>query len=184
MSDPTFDPASPQDDLERAFDAIRDWLRAASGLTDVTWSHEPDDFVDPTQQARLQLTMMSCVDVGMDEIRREFDENDETQAVAQVGIRLVVVQIVAESFTNRPAAMVLLERIRKFAQGVRLSHAREIRVKNISVNQMGTSLNLPKSYDQRVVSVASADFTFNVASVKPSAPEDWIEEVDAEGDFS
>jgi hypothetical protein len=186
MTDPHFDPSEPKDDIERFRDAVQEWIRVVTGVDDVYFHTDPaaDGMINPVQQCRFRLTFLSSVDVGMDEIRRQFDETSELQGVAQVGIRLCTVQIVAESFQHRLSAHTLMERIRRAAQGVRLSHARELRTQNVSVNEMGTVIHLPTSYDNRVISAATSDFVFNVAVVTPTRPETWIEEVDMEGDLS
>lgn len=179
----TFDPSAVEDDFDgRIREGVRAWVKAATKFSDVTWDDdEPDEYVDLEAGGRITLTFMSSVDVGLDEMRREFDENTETQSVAQVGIRLVTIQIKAEVFLRGLSAQSVLERLRRRTQAARLSHARELKTRNMSINEMGTTTRLPGSYDTRVISCASTDFVFNVGSVVPDHDEAWIEQVNIDG---
>ena len=180
----TFDPRAPEDVLGRVQDTVKAWIRECTGINDVTWHNEPQGNISPVVKARVNLTMRNVVDSGQDEIRREADRMNNTQSVAQVGIRLVTVQIKVEAFTQLTSAFTILERIRSRSQGQRQNHGRLLKLGNISVNEMRQSINLPTFYDNRVISAAAADFVFNVASVLPSKPEDWVEDVNASGDVT
>lgn len=175
MSNDFFDPAQSADYLERLFAAVPAFLTVATGITNVTWDTDPEKAVNPLQKARLKLSMSSQVDSGVDELRYSFDTTTSKQYVSQNGLRIVTLQIVAESFSPKLSAWSIIERVRSRTHGARRTHTKELRDANVSLNELGKTIKLPTSYDNRVISACAADLTLNVAAVLPEVESDWVE---------
>lgn len=174
----------PEDYYDRFHAAVKAWVQANCECDAVYWSHEEEKNFPTAKQWRLELTIQDDVDQGWDEIRRAYDEDNDTQTVSQVGIRLIRVQMKAESLMpSKRTAWQILMQIRNAYQGARLSQTKQLRDENISLNDIGNTVKLPTSYDSRMASAASFDVTFNVALVIPQRPEDFVEEVDIDGTF-
>lgn len=180
----TIDPAASLDSFERIYAAVRAWIARAADMTDVTWSHQKQGNVGIVKKARVDLTEMSMVDVGGDELRRAYDAVNDKQTVSQVGNRLLVVQVKVESYLTSPSAFTIMERIRQRAQGSRRSHSKELRDENISINVLGGSTRMPTTYDNRVISACVAELKLNVASIVPAFEEDFVEKVNTIGDIT
>lgn len=170
-----------EDSFERIHDAIRLWVQHGARIEDVTYHRDPMVMADPSTKARITLTMTKSGAVGSDEVRRSYNSSTTVQTVAQVGVRLVRVQCKVESYSAKLSAHTIMERIRQRAQLARLNYSTELRAENISINEVGDSVNLPTSYDHMVISAVSADMVFNVASIVLDAPETWVQNVNATG---
>ena len=171
-----------EDNFQRVEDAIKLWVQHGVRFEDVTWHRDPNTMFSPIDKARVTLTMTSTVASGCDEVRRSYDQNTTVQTVGQVGIRIVTVQMLVESFDTHLSAHTITERLRLKAQAARLNYSTELRNENISINDMTAATNLPTSYDTRVISACACNLIFNVAAVVLDAPEDWIEQVNATGE--
>lgn len=166
-------------EAERAMSLDKPWSAA--------WEERADNngFVDPEIGHTLSVKITSCVGVGNDELRYQFDEDDDDLYEEVVGQRRFVVNVQSESEEQSDDlwALAVLERIRTRIQ--RTSSTTRLSAVDVALVEVGPSRDITGTADKRRVSRASMDVTF-LASVSEMDPEPvgWIEHVLLTTEFS
>lgn len=175
----------------------REGLQAViASLTDLApdatfWSIDPRPYVSDENRAQVLLTLEHVDQLGIDEHRRHVSDGTDgypagTFVTQEIGNRDFVVNVRAEVYDRAVEAAELVDQVRT---RIRAEFVRDqLNALAIALVDVGQTIMLPTTYDNRVVSVAAADFTFAgiaqwVNTIAPNVGGDYIKEVnDAQND--
>lgn len=159
---------------------------AREPLWSAEWDGRKKTFVHPKIKQSLFLEVTSCVGVGEDETRYEFDDDPDVNALAvtQTGNRRFVLQVRSEVFENTDSlwCMETLERIR--TRLYRPSSIEALLDVEVALIRIEKSVKVPAQQDQRALSAGVMDIVFAAAvnDVDP-VPVGWIERIQLTSDF-
>lgn len=166
-------------------------LTGLSSPTSVLWANDPQPMISDIDQAKVTIKLTSIGANGIDEARYTFTDNSELSPPApslfetsEVGQRDVVLSLRAEVFEAGAEAVEILDAVRT---GLRKqSTADALNGILLAVQTMEPTVDLPTTYDNRVVSVASMDV--KLAGLAQSSETEvgfgWIDTVNTDDEFS
>jgi hypothetical protein len=137
---------------------LKSLVQSLTGLTGVSviWDPaEPRPFTDHVLKGQIRLKIDATSPIGTDNFYRVFDEDLDVNVVHQEGWRTFICKCVMESFDPDVDAYLTLETLR--LKLVRPSSRAVLLAANMSFSYAEGTLDLPTTYDNRVVSVASLD---------------------------
>lgn len=147
----------------------------------VTDPVEPEPFVKPSAKMRLFFSVKALQPLGWrDDFVQEFDEDQDKIVTTQDAMRVFVMYLKAESFVPTVHAEDILETVR--LRLFRPSSLARLRTKNMTATHAEVIVDLPTSYDTRVVSAASLDIHMAVRHAEIDETDDgnWIETAEFE----
>lgn len=145
------------------------------------WGERRREFVHPGQRQELLLKVTSCVSVGEDESRTDYDDEAEDVFETITGNRRFVLQVQARVLEHEDDlwAMQTLERLRTRLQW--RSSLDALLAVNVALVEVRQAIKASATYDKRVWSIANMDVVLasSVNDANP-IPVGWIEHVNLE----
>ncbi len=164
----------PFDNLE----TLRALIQTLSGIETITDPAQPRSFVSPTTNAQIFLDIHSTSQLGWDDFVRTFNVGTDKNDVMQHVIRPFVATIKCESFDSKVHAHDILETLR--GRLGRPSSLKILRDGGLTINSSAATVDLPTTYDDRVISVAVLDLQMTGFGKDPDTTDDgnWIKTVE------
>lgn len=191
-------------------ESFRDLIQRISGVL-TQWASEAVPFTPPTAQvptgvvfrptittntqsgltgkAMLSIRVLSGLELGYDETRREFDSGSDKLVATQSGVRTYMVSMAARSFGDGPVPTDILELLR--TRLMRKSVLAQLRALNLSLVHCHPVIELLEPNTQiagrpiaGVVAVMDVKFGYAINDVDTLDPGDYINTVDTTGQIS
>lgn len=168
------------DVIDRPF--IASLVTSLTGIPTTIDPVQPQAFVDPSVKARIFIDARALQPLGWDDFVREYDSGANKQVTTQDANRLFMLYVKAESFIPTLHAHDILEVLRK--KLFRPSTLAQLRTKGMTATSAETTVDLPTTYDARVISAAALDvhMAFRYHEVDDTDDGVWIETFDLDYD--
>lgn len=155
-------------------------IQPMTGLqaTSVVWDKSNQPFISDVDRAKVTLSLKSYAGNGVDDIRRELIDPSipTTYYTTHVGQRNLVLTLKCEVYDHEAEASEILENVR---MQLRQTEIVNLMTDNfLSLQAIEGTVDLPTTYDDHVVNVASMDIHLGAVNQRPRGQVDgYIETV-------